>query len=228
MSAVLMNTTSSCEHDMPCPPPCGHNHWCDLRTRKNFKMLLCHVCFAKWKVCACRCAHNTCNHWAKRGTCSLGASCTKLHVAHSRPRALREDTPAAETPFTDAPTVLDAMPVAPCCPSPPYPVASDAPLTAFLGDCGDVPHAICQEHCRPSPQCDPTSSLRSETASLSPTSSSSGRSLRLVATWAWTWAPPACISACGEYLEEMDGYEPEGVAMTEEQLDALLRRRSLV
>eukprot|EP01062_Namystynia_karyoxenos_P074920 TRINITY_DN719_c0_g1_i14.p2 TRINITY_DN719_c0_g1~~TRINITY_DN719_c0_g1_i14.p2 ORF type:complete len:242 (+),score=52.86 TRINITY_DN719_c0_g1_i14:53-727(+) len=223
MTAVQMDNHAACDHEMTSPP-CEHNHWSDLRTRKNVKMLLCHVCFAKWRLCACRCARNSCSSWAKRGTCSMGPSCPKLHVGHARPRAQRGSPPAAETPFTDAPYGLDDAP------APFYysnPETHEAPSAAFPGDYGDLYHGpMSPPLLRPlmlTPPSNP-SAAPSEAPSALPTPSATGSgSLHFVEPW----VPPASVSACGEYFEELDAYEPEGVAMTEEQLDALLRRCSL-
>eukprot|EP01062_Namystynia_karyoxenos_P006582 TRINITY_DN1230_c0_g1_i1.p1 TRINITY_DN1230_c0_g1~~TRINITY_DN1230_c0_g1_i1.p1 ORF type:complete len:229 (+),score=23.76 TRINITY_DN1230_c0_g1_i1:114-800(+) len=196
-----------CDHE-ETPPPCAHNHWSDLRTRKDMKMLLCHVCLAKWKLCACRCGRNSCPTWSKRGTCNAGVGCRKLHVGHSRPRVQPGSGPAAASSLRDAPLAPSFSPLSASGPAPvvlpqppPYPPSSVSTPLVFAPS--NAPFASTPSMPPPAPGAAPAA----------------GEGLQAVTAW----AAPAVVSACGEYLEECADHEPEGVAMTEEQLDAHLR-----
>eukprot|EP01062_Namystynia_karyoxenos_P039244 TRINITY_DN2854_c0_g1_i1.p1 TRINITY_DN2854_c0_g1~~TRINITY_DN2854_c0_g1_i1.p1 ORF type:complete len:258 (+),score=47.34 TRINITY_DN2854_c0_g1_i1:80-775(+) len=225
-SAVLMANQSACDHEMDCPP-CEHNQWSDLRTRKRMKMLLCTVCLTKWRLCVCRCSRDGCITWTRRGNCSMGLSCPKLHIGHARPRAQPGNSPVSTADVrcqacvrTSAAPLLDALPTAPFSATPGTP--GEAPLSR-PSDC-DPPDAMSPPQLGPAPYtptsgpCSPPGAIPCESPSHGP--SSAAVSLRSVEPW----PPPMCVSACGEFFEELDGYEPEGVAMTEEQLDAFLRR----
>ncbi|KAJ9473407.1 hypothetical protein DIPPA_28064 [Diplonema papillatum] len=62
------------------PPPCDHNDWDDVRTRKGFKILRCRMCQEKWKI-----ANTTPRCLAfLHSCCDKGSSCPQLHVRRKK------------------------------------------------------------------------------------------------------------------------------------------------
>eukprot|EP01062_Namystynia_karyoxenos_P006589 TRINITY_DN1230_c0_g3_i1.p1 TRINITY_DN1230_c0_g3~~TRINITY_DN1230_c0_g3_i1.p1 ORF type:complete len:278 (+),score=13.69 TRINITY_DN1230_c0_g3_i1:132-965(+) len=219
-----------CQHEV-VSPPCDHNNWSDLRTRKRLKALLCNICKAKWTMCVCRAAFSSCPSWAKRGRCDLGSCCQKMHISYAR--AQRRGTCSLTAMPPSAPQVSTSTPWSPAATSgvvstahlPPNPV----PCQASVSHSEPQPlHTPSQQRCSVAPQ--QASMLVTSPSTLSDAPSGAVSSMAVPSTAtaesaraAQVWAPPVRISASGEHLEECDDYEPEGIAMTEEQLDAHLR-----
>eukprot|EP00756_Hemistasia_phaeocysticola_P005965 Hpha_TRINITY_DN13600_c0_g1::TRINITY_DN13600_c0_g1_i1::g.122485::m.122485 len=83
------------EDMLPKHPPCSHNHWEKLRTRKGCNILRCFECLCKWKFNKFSSKYATCKSFSL-GDCPKGAqSCALLHIERSRPKT-RADEGGAE------------------------------------------------------------------------------------------------------------------------------------
>eukprot|EP01062_Namystynia_karyoxenos_P082638 TRINITY_DN9341_c0_g1_i1.p1 TRINITY_DN9341_c0_g1~~TRINITY_DN9341_c0_g1_i1.p1 ORF type:complete len:260 (+),score=29.90 TRINITY_DN9341_c0_g1_i1:70-849(+) len=205
-----------CPH-VPCTRPCEHNIWSDLRTRKGTKVLLCKVCFAKWRICVCRCSEDRCAAFRARGSCPDGSSCPMIHIDTFRPvkrgsrKSCARPTPPQQAPV-DASSLTAEGPASSQQGAAPRELRTDSLVTAASAQAG-TPMAT-----PPSDDCSTGSRAFINSSSVH-TGSSGGPAGPTAA-----WSPPICIPVSGEYFEELDGYEPPGVALTEEQLDAHMRR----
>eukprot|EP01062_Namystynia_karyoxenos_P002694 TRINITY_DN10955_c0_g2_i1.p1 TRINITY_DN10955_c0_g2~~TRINITY_DN10955_c0_g2_i1.p1 ORF type:complete len:544 (+),score=161.56 TRINITY_DN10955_c0_g2_i1:85-1632(+) len=76
--------TGSSEEDRP--PPCGHNHWDNVRVKRGWVVLRCRECSAQWRrrpQSVDRCPFfGRANHLGQE--CTLGAACPKIHISFSR------------------------------------------------------------------------------------------------------------------------------------------------
>eukprot|EP01062_Namystynia_karyoxenos_P006587 TRINITY_DN1230_c0_g2_i2.p1 TRINITY_DN1230_c0_g2~~TRINITY_DN1230_c0_g2_i2.p1 ORF type:complete len:771 (+),score=143.55 TRINITY_DN1230_c0_g2_i2:125-2314(+) len=136
--------------------------------------------------------------------------------AADRPAPPESPAPRAAAPAT--PIKVSAIPTegfSEAAESPATPVGASAPP---IKDFTEPDAEAARPPATPSdaPATTPAEEPTSPTRSVARLSAGSRREVE-------AWAPPACVSANGEYLEECDDNEPEGVAMTEEQLDAHLR-----
>eukprot|EP00756_Hemistasia_phaeocysticola_P025573 Hpha_TRINITY_DN16012_c2_g4::TRINITY_DN16012_c2_g4_i1::g.120078::m.120078 len=64
---------------LPEKPPCTHNNWEDLRTRRGRRILRCAECKLKWRCEISSQVYKICPD-NETGDCRRGAQCNKIHV----------------------------------------------------------------------------------------------------------------------------------------------------
>lgn len=67
---------------LPQEPPCSHNSWEDLRTRRGRRILRCSQCKAKWRCYVTSQVYKVCTDY-EQGDCSRGESCQRIHIVAS-------------------------------------------------------------------------------------------------------------------------------------------------
>jgi len=67
---------------LPQAPPCSHNTWEDLRTRRGRRILRCSQCKAKWRCYVTSQVYRVCTDY-EQGQCCRGESCDRIHIVAS-------------------------------------------------------------------------------------------------------------------------------------------------